>query len=601
MTTINVPVLVIGGGPVGLTSSVLLSDLGVDHLLVERRDAPSPLPKAHVLNQRTMEIFRQHGLADAVAESAARMQSIGRVRYQTSLAGDGPFDGRQLFQIDAFGGGELHDRYAVDSPELSYNLPQSRLEPILKQHAEDRGPGRILFAHELVSVTDHGDEVVAVVRNGQTGQQFTMHADYVIAADGGRTVGPGLGVDMEGRSGLIDILSTHFSADLSRWWPDDTLMTWFLDPLRADAYSSGCLVAVGPTWGAGSEEWNLHVAVPAGSDPGAGEDAMAAHIRELLHLPELEPTIHRVNRWSIESVVAERYRVGRILLAGDAAHRHSPATGLGLNTGVQDAHNLAWKLAAVLGGQASDTLLDSYESERRPAGLRNVQWATFAAMNHDVLLPAMGLTASMPTQLRAAVIAQYFEDSPIGASRRARAAEIFRTQRITYHAHNLELGFAYPAGAFVPDGTPAPVADPMGSTYLPTSRPGHRLPHAWLERDGERLSTHDLTGPSSRFVLLVGPDGNAWRSAAEQLAHKYAVAIETVQLGHGGWTDPDGRWTALAEVDPAGAILVRPDNHVAWRSRTDSDSEGLSRAVESVLRGPTRSEERHDGNEAFGD
>lgn len=585
MTIIKVPVLVIGGGGVGLTTSILLSDLGVDHLLVERRDVGSSLPKAHLLNQRTMEIFRQHGIADSVTEIAARMEEIGAVRFKTSLAGDGPHDGRLLHKIDAFGGGELHDRYAPDSPALNHNLPQSRLEPLLKRHAEERTPGQIRFSHELIALADHGDKVVAEIRNGENNQRITVHAQYVVAADGGKTVGAMLGVQMEGRTGLIDILSTHFSADLSPWWDDDTLFTWFLNPLRGDAFSSGCLVTVGPNWGRHSEEWNLHVATPAGAEKNLDPEMMAGRIRDLLHLPDLELTVHRVNRWAVESVVADRYRVGRVLLAGDAAHRHSPATGLGLNTGIQDAHNLAWKLAAVLHGKADDALLDSYERERRPIGIRNVQWATFAAMNHDVLLSGMGLTPNMPPDMRASVVQQYFEDSPMGATRRARAAEIFGTQRITYHAHDLELGFAYPAGAFVPDGTEPPPADPMGSAYTPTSRPGHRLPHAWLERNGEQLSTHDLSGTSAHFVLLAGPEGQAWCDAAEQAAQKHGVTIMPVRVGDGEWTDPEGRWAALSEIGPAGAVLVRPDNHVAWRSKeaADAPADELLEALQTVL------------------
>ncbi|MEH0420790.1 FAD-dependent monooxygenase [Streptomyces sp. B21-083] len=587
MTILEVPVLIIGGGGAGLTSSIILSDLGVRHLLIERRTALSALPKAHILNQRTTEIFRQHGLADSVTEVAGKMRDIGKAQWKTSLAGDGPLDGLLLHEMAAFGGGALHDVYMAHSPVPPSNLPQCRLEPILKRHAEERAPGSILFAHELLTLDERGDMVVAEIRDERNGERLTVHAQYVIAADGGKTVGPLLGVRMEGMTGLIDIVSTHFSADLSQWWDDGTLINWFINPDSGAVFGSGALAVMGPTWGRHSEEWNMHFAVAPGQGDFSDEDVVVPRIRELLHTPDLDMTVHRINRWSVESVLADRYRVGRVFLAGDAAHRHPPTTGLGLNTAIQDAHNLAWKLAAVVDGRADDGLLDSYESERRPVGGRNVQWATFAALNHEVLLAGIGLGPTLPPEMRAAVVHQYVEDSPMGAARRAKAAEVFNTQRLEFQAHDLDLGFAYESGALIPDGSQAAPVDPLGSEYRPTTRPGHRLPHAWLERNGVRLSTHDLTGASAHFVLLAGPEGEAWCQAAEQAARKHGISIVPVRVGGGEWTDPEGRWSELREIGPAGAVLVRPDNHVAWRSTgaADAPTDALLRAVQAVLYG----------------
>ncbi|MEJ8644280.1 FAD-dependent monooxygenase [Streptomyces sp. MS1.HAVA.3] len=218
MEAIEVPVLIVGGGGCGLSASVFLSDQGVDHLLVERHPDTSRIPKAHYLNQRTMEIFRQHGIAEDVLAEAAPLEMFGKVRWQTTLAGDGPMDRRLIHEMDAFGGGELEETYAAVGPVLPAKLPQMWLEPILRRHAEQRNPGRILFHHELTTFSDEGDHVLAELRNVETGETTTVKAQYLIGADGGRFVGPAVGIEMQGPPGLVNTTTAYFSADLSQWW-----------------------------------------------------------------------------------------------------------------------------------------------------------------------------------------------------------------------------------------------------------------------------------------------------------------------------------------------------------------------------------------------
>jgi 2,4-dichlorophenol 6-monooxygenase len=564
MAELNVPVLIVGGGGCGLAASLFLSDLGVDHLLVERHSSTSHLPKAHYLNQRTMEIFRQHGVAESVYEVGTPPGKFGKVRWRTSLAGDGPLDARTFFTMDSFGGGELLDRYAKDSPSPSSNYPQLRLEPLIRRHAEERGPGRVRFGHELVELAQDADGVSATVRDVDTGETTEVRAEYVIAADGGKTIGTALGVQMQGPTGLLDMVSTHFSADLSEWADDSSLITWFLNPDGAGSWGGGVVVPMGPTWGAKSEEWVLHFTFGPDDPARFDEQAILPRMRELLKLPDLDVTVHKVSHWILEGVVADRYQVGRVFLAGDAAHRHPPTTGLGLNTAIQDAHNLAWKLAAVLAGHAAPSLLDSYQPERQAIGVRNVDWAMFTFMNHLVIDAGIGLLPGQPPEANRAAFEAYFADTPMGATRRARAAEVIRTQRTEFQAHDLEIGFHYASGALVDDGTAAPPADPMGREYHPTTRPGHRLPHAWLERDGARCSTHDVV-PLGGFALLTGPAGDPWAEAARQAAEELGVTVRVVRIG-GDYADVDGGWARVREVSDAGAVLVRPDNHVAYRA-----------------------------------
>ncbi|MFD9908399.1 FAD-dependent monooxygenase [Streptomyces sp. NPDC059063] len=585
MEVTEVPVLIVGGGGCGLAASVFLSDHGVGHVLVERHADTSILPKAHYLNQRTMEIFRQHGLAGAVSEHAADTGQFGKVRWQTSLAGDGPLDRRVIHEMDAFGGGALTDRYAAHGPVLPAKLPQLRLEPLLRRQAQQRNPGRVLFSHELLSFTEQDKHVVAEIRNLADGTVTRIRARYVIAADGGRTLGPQLGVRMEGVTNMVDVTSAYFSADLSRWWHDGTIITWFVNPRRPDLNST--LLEMGPTWGRHCEQWGLHFAL--GDADRDDEAAVTGRIREVLGLPGLDLTVHKVSHWSIERVLADRYRTGRFLIVGDAAHRQPPTTGLGLNGGIQDVHNLAWKLAAVLAGRADDALLDTYARERRPVGERNVDWGLATWFHHRVLTEAaLGLGAHVPPERRTAAFSAYFADSPTGALTRARAAEIFATHRAECHAHELELGFAYAQGALVPDGSRPPARSPLGTDYRPTTRPGHRLPHAWLEHGGQRLSTLDLAGPSTGFALITGAAGTAWAKAAEQVAEKLSLPLAVARIGDGApYTDTDRGWAAVREVADDGAVLVRPDQHVAWRSTgaVDKPADVLAGVLSALLAG----------------
>jgi 2,4-dichlorophenol 6-monooxygenase len=581
--TVEVPVLIVGGGGSGLSASVFLSDHGVGHLLVERRADTSRLPKAHYINQRTMEIFRQHGLVDEVAELSAGTEQFGKVRWQTTLTGQGPLDGRVIHEMDGFGGGALREAYEAAGPVLPAKLPQLRLEPVLRRHAEQRNPGRVLFGHELVSLAEDegGETVTAEIRSIETGETTTVTARYVIAADGGRTVGSALGVRMEGMPALFDATTAYFSADLSQWWTEGSIITWYLNPHRPDL--SSALIEMGPTWGKHCEEWGLHL--PLFGIDRTDEQAVTARIREVLGLPELELTLHEVTSWTVEAVIAERYRHGRVFLVGDAAHRQPPAVGLGLNTGIQDVHNLAWKLAAVLSGKAGDNLLDAYEAERRPVGQYNLGWAMSAAAHHQVVIDAaIGLGPHIPPERRTQMFFGYFAPTPMGVAQRARAAEIFATHRGECQAIGVENGFAYEQGAVVPDGSRPPARAPLGDEYRPTTRPGHLLPHAWIEQDGRRVSTHDLVGTG--FVLITGAQGEAWAEAAEQAAEKLSVPVTAVRIGEGAeYADADGAWQHLRETDGAGAVLVRPDQHVAWRATgAEADPAGaLTDALSLVL------------------
>jgi 2,4-dichlorophenol 6-monooxygenase len=428
------------------------------------------------------------------------------------------------------------------------------------------------------------DAVTATVVDRATGKSFTVKADYLVGADGGKTIGPMIGASMVGLHDLLDIVTAHLKADFSQWWEDDILIAHFLNPEAGSYPSGGNMVPMGPTWGKHSEEWAFHFAFLPTDDSNLDETAMVGKIRELLGVGEVPIEILQISHWSVQGSVADKFQQDRVFLVGDSCHRHPPTTGLGMNTCVQDAQNLAWKLAAVIQGKADPSLLDTYAVERQPVGMRIVDWALFTMQNHFVIDAGMGmLPIPVPPEMHRAVFEIFFSDTPMGAARRARFEEVVKTQRTEFQAHDLEIGYSYPAGALVPDGSAPPPIDPMGSIYYPTTRPGHRLPHAWVEANGSRVSTHDLTGADGRFVLITGPEG-PWAKAAEKAIEKFGIEITVAAIGK-DYEDADGQWAEVREIAADGAILVRPDNYVAWRSMSSAEdaTDILVSAVGTIL------------------
>ena len=559
-------IVIVGGGGCGLSLTLFLQNLGVPTLTIERNPSTTDLPRAHILNQRTLEMFAQHGFADAVYAEGSSLEAMGRISFRTSLGGDGPFDRRKIGDLDGYGGGELRERYEADSAYRATNLPQIQLEPLLRRLAESRAPGTVRFHHELLRFEQDATGVTAWIRDHDRGSEYSVRVRYMVAADGGKTIGRMLDVPMEGPRKLRKMVNAFFSADLSRWVDDDTvLLFYFISPDAVGVWGGGGLLKAGPTkWDRHSESWvfmrELHPDDPDVID----EENVKQRIRELLRIPDLPITMHKMGRWDVEGVAAKQLRVGRVFLSGDAAHRHPPVSALGLNTAFADSHNLAWKLALALSGKAGDGLLDSYHSERRPTGARVAEWALNGFRVRGLIDAAIGIEPG-DREATSAAFSALFADTPGGATRRAILDEVMRIQRIGPQAHDMEIGFQYADGALVGDGTPPIQRDPMASVYQPNTRPGSRLPHAFVERDGRRVSTHDLV-PRGGFALFVGAEGAVWQAAVSTSAQRFGVAIDLVQVGGAsGWRDVIGQWTKVCGVGATGAILARPDAHVGWR------------------------------------
>lgn len=431
--------------------------------------------------------------------------------------------------------------------------------------------------------------MTARVESRDTGEIHTVRARYLVAADGGKTVGSMVGAKLEGTPELMDMVTVYFRADLSRYLDnDDSFAYWMANPDGGDtgSWSTGVLGKLGPTkFDRHSEEWIFHFSF-ASDDPARFEEAsLVPRMRALMKIPDLDPQVLSIGHWIVQGVLADRYRFGNVFLGGDAAHRHTPTTGLGLNSAIQDAHNLAWKLAMVLQGKASDALLDTYESERRPAAERNVNWALFTFSNHQLTGAAIGLVPGNAERSRTNFEA-LLADTPDGESRRYRFREVMKLHNTEYQANDLEIGVQYEHGALVHDGSILPQRDPTGRHYVPSTRPGHRLPHAWVENNDKRISTHDLV-PSDGFVIITGQVDSAWEAAARQAAENFGIRIDVVSIADNSTIkDIKHEWRRIREFGDDGAILVRPDQIVAWRAMRvqQNPAEKLESVLRSVLR-----------------
>jgi len=586
MADLEVPVLIVGGGGAGLTASMLLSKLGVESLLVSALPTTSVLPKAHVLNQRTMEILADAGVADEIYAQGTPRVNLSHTGFYAGFAG-WPDAGALIEKLEAWGGGGSDLDWEAASPRATTNLPQIRLEPIMRRHAEQLAPRMVRFGHELVSFDQDDDGVTSTVLDRESGTEFTVRSAYLFACDAGRKVGPQLGVEMVGIRDVGSVASIHLTSDLSPWALDpDVLIRWIWLPHMARLAT---LVPMGPTrWGPDSEEWVLHLTYEFG-DPRALDDAsVEADMRRALGIGDHPVTVHLITRWELVGVVASKLRVGRTFMLGDAAHKHPPTGGLGLTSATQDVHNLCWKIAAVLDGVASDGLLDTYDPERRSSVQWNVDNSVDSALNHMLIGESLGLTDPDLTPDEGwASVGRLWSGKPEDEAFRQRVHRTIASQSMEFRKLNVEYGYTYDSAAVVPDGTPAdPSLDPV-RLYRPSTRPGSPLPHAWLEAiDGARCSTLDLVRPG-RFLVIAGEEGGPWIEVASALGTAIGLPLDAVRIGHldGDYLDPQCRWLTMRGIGPEGAILVRPDRFVAWRHTGQAaDPRGeLGRAFEQVL------------------
>ncbi len=546
---VDVPVLVIGGSLVGLSTSMFLAQHGVDVLSVEKHHGTAIHPRAGYFQLRTIELMRIAGIEDRVRAAALELYDPdGGLNAVETLAG------REIANYIPNINGGVEDI----SPARRLFMPQQVLEPLLLQRAREFG-ARFQYSTELVRYEQDDSGVTATVRNVIDGKEDEIRASYMVACDGNRSpIRESLGIQMIGHGLLSRSVTIYFRADCSTALRGRNLGVIYVNNPQVRGFFRLEKTGLG----------GFLVVFTVGdiNEPGARfvadtiTDEMAVQlVRDAVGDQDLHVDVLDVDKWRAVAEAADTFQRGRIFIGGDAAHTMPPTGGFGGNTGIQDAHNIAWKLALVLHGHAGPALVDTYDQERQPAGRQAIEQAyNRYVLRSDPDLGTEGMHEAIP-------------DMHVEFNR-------YRSTAVV------------PDPGYVDDG--ALDIDPRQSHGLP----GTRAPHVELSSQGKTLSTLDLY--VGDFVLMAGPDGVGWAEAAA--AAKSAVGIEVLSYTVRRSRDSGGAvdefvdqpadpavapfWTAYG-IGPSGASLVRPDGYVAWRSQSYAAdaAERLTAALRQVL------------------
>jgi 2-polyprenyl-6-methoxyphenol hydroxylase-like FAD-dependent oxidoreductase len=529
----SVQVLIVGGGPVGMAMALLLHRFGIRFAVLEKARTVTDHPKARGCDIRTMELFRQWGIEDTV-------------RRRGLPAGADVFAYVKTISGEEYGRTNPEPNTG-QSPSWRCIVSQDVVEEELFAALADSPHGRVWYETEFLAYEQHADGVTVSSRSVATGEPSTWRARFLIGADGaGSSVRRQSGIAMRGPSTLAVMANDYWMADLSGLPRIESTAAYRISPSSPEESIWTVLNTNG------RDRWLSAGQVGSEGDerPGPRTDAEVVQLaRRQTGLPDLEVKVISRSIWRLSRQVAASFRTDQVFLIGDAAHRFPPNGGFGMNSGIQDAHNLAWKLKLVLSGAAGPALLDTYDQERRPVAESN---ADFSLGNQRRFLQTdEALRSGDPDRIRFWI----------------------RDTDNHIHSSGQSLGFSYEEGALVQDGTvPQPL---LPRWYQPSDRPGSRFPHAWLDLTRSR-STLDWFDRD--FVLVAGPRGEAWLEAAKAVRARLDLPLRTEQL------DAVDEGSGL-RMGLRGAVLVRPDGHVAWRipHLPAQPAEELGQVLQKVL------------------
>lgn len=578
--TLTTDVLIIGAGPTGMVAALCLARHGVRSVIVERREGLQAHPKAHEVSARTLEIL--HGLGfshEALRAEASPHDDAARVLFCGTLQ-------EEFGRIDlATGGGAEKYREHLAAPEPYLNLSQVELEKILLARVRETAHTELRYSHQWESFSHAPDGVVSRVVDRRTGDELRVESRYVLCADGaGSRTRAALGVKMVGPEKLRDFVNAYIQADLSGVVGTRGKLYFIFSPKCPGSVFIAHHI---------ERRWVFHtpVATPYEKVEDITPEVITERIKMAIGRDDVPITITSMSSWRMTAQVADRFRVGRCFLAGDAAHRFPPTGGLGMNSGIGDAHNLCWKLARVIRGESPDALLDTYETERRPViqtncdesrrnfdklseiveafGLKvdDIEWLqeqmhsrTLAALPS----PVLAWSRKQVERVGASVLARFNQDAAV----RERVTAAIAQQRPHFDRIGLDLGYTYARGAVLPDGSPPPRAEHSVTEYVPSTRPGARFPHFWLDgRRGARSSHTLIDYGASTLVYGAAASvsaeerGDLDAAAAELRVRLFGLDDASVPLSHRAAAH------AFCQLDEGGALFLRPDGHVGWRQR----------------------------------
>ncbi|PFH55749.1 hypothetical protein XA68_17686 [Ophiocordyceps unilateralis] len=580
--------LIVGCGPAGASLACFLGSYDFKGIVIGATSGTADTPRAHITNMAAMECLRDIGLDKEVDRVASRHGCMEHTRWCQSMAGV------EYARVYSWG----HDPrrmgdYEMASPCKLADVPQTLLEPLLVRYAVHHG-FRVRFDTKLLSfsVDDETDVITAVVRDTLSRIEYKIRTRYLLGADGARSlVVRELGLPLQRKPGQGPAYNVLVKADMSHLIQSRIgNLHWIMQPDDDALFEPMAIVRMVRPW----DEW-LMILFPRDKDQHAPEPSHEECLRRVRRLigDDTPAEMTGLSKWQINNIVAEKYSKGNVFCLGDAVHRHPPLNGLGSNTCIQDAYNLAWKLVLVRDGLAGRSLLDSYQTERQPVGRGVVARANQAFQDHFGLWEALGVMPSDASQ-GARAMSELAEATPQGAKRRQDFRRGIEQTRTEFHGLGVEMGQHYRSTAIYDADEPAPfqltgrAAENAVLYYEPNTYPGSRLPHVWLNKacPTRPVSTIDVAG-HGRFVLFTGIGGEAWKGATSRVSETLGVSMHACSVGfRQDWEDVYFDWERLRGVQESGAVLVRPDRFVAWRSGEvlKGGEDDCAAKLESVMR-----------------
>jgi 2,4-dichlorophenol 6-monooxygenase len=552
-------VLIVGSGPAGSSLAALLSTYGVKNVVVTKFNWLARTPRAHITNQRAMEIFRDLGIEQEIIEKGTPQELMGNNVFCTSIAGE------ELGRLHTWGThpNRMAD-YTLASPTRICDIPQNLAEPILVSTAGMRG-SRFRFDTEYLSSEQDKDGVTATVLDHLTKVTYQIRAKYLIGADGGKSkVAQDIDLPFEGQMGKAGSINIVCRMDLSKYVAHrPSVLYWVLQP-GSDVGGIGMgLVRMVRPWNEWLILWGYDIKE---GPPTLNNDEAIRIVHNLIGDQSIPVEIVSTSVWTVNQCYATQNSKGRIFCVGDAVHRHPPSNGLGSNTSIQDSFNLAWKLALVLNGKAGSALLETYHEERAPIAKQIVNRANKSIEEFGPIFDALGLTNTADPDLMKVHMEERKQNTSAAAIQREKLRKAILFKSYEFNCHGVEMNQRYNSTAIIPDGTPEPEWKRDKELYYQSStRPGAHLPHVWLGKDNQKVSTLDLCG-RGKFQLLTGIGGEKWIEAVTSVGKSLGLQIGSVKIGPGcEYTDLYGAWADEKEIEDNGCLLVRPDFHVAWR------------------------------------